>query len=87
MKKCLDCDRLMDQVHYCVNCGDQVLFECECNQIRVELERLSAQNVLLLGQRERAMQAAKWLSAFRDDAPQYKAAISELTVLEKEVQG
>jgi|LakMenE18May11ns_1017448.scaffolds.fasta_scaffold9593323_2 hypothetical protein len=52
-----------------------------------ELERLTAENTLLLGQRERAMQAALWLRAYKPFAKQFKAAEAELEALEKEVQG
>lgn len=52
-----------------------------------ELERLMAENTLLLGQRERAMQAALWLRAYKPFAKQFKAAEAELEALEKEVQG
>ena len=51
-----------------------------------ELERLMAENTLLLGQRERAMQAALWLRAYKPFAKQFKAAEAELEALEKEVQ-
>lgn len=39
MKRCLDCERLMDLVYCCVNCGDQIHFECKC----ADLERLPAE--------------------------------------------
>lgn len=52
-----------------------------------ELERLMAENTLLLGQRERAMQAALWLRAYKPFTKQFKAAEAELEALEKEVQG
>lgn len=48
--------------------------------------RLMAENTLLLGQRERAMQAARWLRSYRPSAKQFKAASAELDALEKEVE-
>lgn len=59
----------------------------EAHNLRADVERLSAQNALLLGQRERAMQAARWLRSYRPSAKQFKAAEVELETLEKEVQG
>ncbi len=61
--------------------------DAENKQLRAEVERLMAENTLLLGQRERAMQAALWLRAYRSFAKQFKAAEAELEALEKEVQG
>lgn len=59
----------------------------ERNEIAQELNRLMAENTLLLGQRERAMQAARWLRSYRPSAKQFKAASAELDALEKEVKG
>jgi hypothetical protein len=59
----------------------------ERNEIAQELNRLNAENTLLLGQRERAMQAALWLRAYRPSAKKFKAACAEMDALEKEVQG
>jgi hypothetical protein len=61
--------------------------DAENKQLRAEVERLMAENTLLLGQRERAMQAALWLRAYKPFAKQFKAAEAELEALEKEVQG
>ena len=59
----------------------------ENKQLRAEVERLMAENTLLLGQRERAMQAALWLRAYKQLSKQFKVAEAELEALEKEVQG
>jgi seryl-tRNA synthetase len=61
--------------------------DAENKQLRAEVERLRAENTLLLGQRERAMQAALWLRAYKQISKQFKAAEAELEALEKEVQG
>jgi hypothetical protein len=61
--------------------------DAENKQLRAEVERLMAENTLLLGQRERAMQAALWLRAYKQFSKQFKAAEAELETLEKEVQG
>ena len=61
--------------------------DAENKQLRAEVERLMAENTLLLGQRERAMQAALWLRAYKQFSKQFKAAEAELEALEKEVQG
>jgi hypothetical protein len=60
--------------------------DTENKQLRAEVDRLMAENTLLLGQRERAMQAARWLRSYRPSAKQFKAASAELDALEKEVE-
>lgn len=40
MKRCMNCDRLMDQVHTCSNCGEQIPFECDRDSLRAEVEQL-----------------------------------------------
>lgn len=59
----------------------------EREQLRAEVERLSAKIAMLTGQRERAMTAAQWLRSCRPSAKRFKAAEAELDALEEEVQG
>ena len=59
----------------------------EHDEILRELNRLIGENVKLIDQRNRAMQAAWRLRSYRESAKQFKAAEAELEALEKEVQG
>lgn len=43
MKRCLNCETVLDQVHLCSHCGDGIHFECDCDNLRAELERLRAE--------------------------------------------
>ena len=58
----------------------------EREQLRAEVERLSAKVAILTGQRERAITAAQWLRSCRPSAKKFKIAEAELDALEKEVQ-
>ncbi len=82
-------ERLRDSVlDYQTRCNPYVSLatQRDADQLRAEVERLMAENTLLLGQRERAMQAARWLRSYRPSSKQFKAASAELDALEKEVQ-
>ena len=42
MKRC-HCGEIMDTAFTCTHCGDVMPFECECDQLRAEVERLRAE--------------------------------------------
>ena len=76
MKRCLNCERLMDQVHSCVNCGEQIPFECDCDSLRAELEQL--RQALHDARIENSGQAAelerRWISV-KERLPEPKIAV------------
>ena len=40
MKRCLNCETVLDQAHVCSRCGDWIHFECDCDSLRAEVEQL-----------------------------------------------